>query len=321
MSSFSDQNFVKKLSELNGTQQSIQTLALWLIHHRKHSKSIIQVWYRELQKVSPQKRLTFMYLANDVIQNSKKKGPEFTRDFGSVLAEAFKVGVKDAEEKVRKSMERLLSIWEERGVYSKEFIRQVKQAKEGEITAADILSDPIPKKKRKREESKEEIKEEVKIIKPEEIENIDSEELVKKLSDLENSASCDAAVREQIAALPPEVSDISQLTKINDKESARRLSGIVDDACLLLSEYNKRLTDELEDRKKVAKMLRGFIIAQRNQLVNAEKRLSEYKVKLAKVTTVRQELKSHIDNLPDITLLPRVTGGLAPLPSAGDLFH
>ena len=50
MSSFSDQNFVKKLTELNGTQQSIQTLSLWLIHHRKHSKSIIQVWYRELQK-------------------------------------------------------------------------------------------------------------------------------------------------------------------------------------------------------------------------------------------------------------------------------
>ena len=44
-----------------------------------------------------------------------------------------------------------------------------------------------------------------------------SEELVKKLSDLENSASCDAAVREQIAALPPEVSDISQLAKINGK--------------------------------------------------------------------------------------------------------
>ena len=36
---------------------------------------------------------------------------------------------RDAEDKVRKSMERLLSIWEERGVYSKEFIKQVRQAK------------------------------------------------------------------------------------------------------------------------------------------------------------------------------------------------
>ena len=50
MSSFSDANFAKKLNELNNTQQSIQTLSLWLIHHRKHSKVIVHVWHRELQK-------------------------------------------------------------------------------------------------------------------------------------------------------------------------------------------------------------------------------------------------------------------------------
>ena len=50
MSSFSDNNLAKKLNELNGTQQSIQTLSLWLIHHRKHAKTIVQVWLRELKK-------------------------------------------------------------------------------------------------------------------------------------------------------------------------------------------------------------------------------------------------------------------------------
>lgn len=34
------------------------------------------------------RKLTFLYLANDVIQNSKKKGPEFTRDFEGVLVDA-----------------------------------------------------------------------------------------------------------------------------------------------------------------------------------------------------------------------------------------
>lgn len=48
--------------------------------------------------------------------------------------------------------------------------------------------------------------------------------------------------------------------------------------------------------------------------------LQEYKQKLARVTQVRKELKSHIQSLPDLSLLPSVTGGLAPLPSAGDLF-
>ena len=39
-------------------------------------------------------RLTFMYLANDVIQNSKKKGPEFTREFATVLPDAYKFATK-----------------------------------------------------------------------------------------------------------------------------------------------------------------------------------------------------------------------------------
>lgn len=49
--------------------------------------------------------------------------------------------------------------------------------------------------------------------------------------------------------------------------------------------------------------------------------LQEYTEKLEKVYVVRQEVKSHIQNLPDLTQLPDVTGGLAPLPSAGDLFN
>ena len=50
MSSFTDSSLVKKLTELNNTQQGIQTLSLWLIHHRKHSKTVVQTWYRELEK-------------------------------------------------------------------------------------------------------------------------------------------------------------------------------------------------------------------------------------------------------------------------------
>lgn len=48
--------------------------------------------------------------------------------------------------------------------------------------------------------------------------------------------------------------------------------------------------------------------------------IQDYKEKLKKVCAVRSEVKSHISNLPDLTQLPDVTGGLAPLPSAGDLF-
>uniref|UniRef100_A0A670ZLG7 Regulation of nuclear pre-mRNA domain containing 1B n=1 Tax=Pseudonaja textilis TaxID=8673 RepID=A0A670ZLG7_PSETE len=89
MSSFSESALERKLSELSNSQQSVQTLSLWLIHHRKHAGPIVVVWHRELRKAKSSRKLTFLYLANDVIQNSKKKGPEFTKEFESVLVDAF----------------------------------------------------------------------------------------------------------------------------------------------------------------------------------------------------------------------------------------
>ena len=42
----------------------------------------------------------------------------------------------------------------------------------------------------------------------------------------------------------------------------------------------------------------------------------EYQSKLEKVTAVKRELQSHLENLPDLSKLPNPV----PLPSAGDLF-
>ncbi|CAG2195827.1 RTT103 [Mytilus edulis] len=246
MSSFTDSNFVKKLSELNNTQQSIQTLSLWLIHHRKHSKTITQVWLRELQKVRPSMRLIYMYLANDVIQNSKKKGPEFTRDFATVMTDAFASATKDAEEKVKKSVDRILNIWQERGVYSKNTIDKIKSGTGNQIIHKSAISDiaaeinlkrgrdkkkveeyvpvnkvkdpqPVdaapPNKKKKKEEMLS-LREEIELMSKDDTSGPpDAEELVKRLSDLEHSASSDAAVREKIAALPRKCLMLTTLPK------------------------------------------------------------------------------------------------------------
>ena len=67
-------------------------------------------------------------------------------------------------------------------------------------------------------------------------------------------------------------------------------------------------------------MIKDFLAAQKDLLAQAEERLEIYRDKLDKVNTIKDDLKSHIQSLPDLTQLPDVTGGLAPLPSAGDLF-
>ncbi|KAM9444959.1 regulation of nuclear pre-mRNA domain-containing protein 1B isoform 2-T2 [Clarias gariepinus] len=328
MSSFSESALEKKLSELSNSQQSVQTLSLWIIHHRKHSSAIVRVWHKELKKAKSSRKLTFLYLANDVIQNSKKKGPEFTRDFEGVLVDACSHVARETDESCRKHMERLLNIWQERSLYRSDFIQQLKLAIEDSNSP-----------RHKSAEEKKGVKRTIQKVQEEEEEEDDddyrahyspheadtngpqlTEELVKALQDLENAASGDATVRQKIASLPQEVQDVSLLEKITDKEAADKLSKTVDEACLLLAEYNGRLAAELEDRRQLARMLTEYINSQKEALSEREKKLEEYKQKLARVTQVRKELKSHIQSLPDLSLLPNVTGGLAPLPSAGDLF-
>ena len=50
MAGFTESALEKKLDGLTNSQQSIQCLSLWLIHHRKHHNKIVKVWFEELRK-------------------------------------------------------------------------------------------------------------------------------------------------------------------------------------------------------------------------------------------------------------------------------
>ncbi|XP_045383967.1 regulation of nuclear pre-mRNA domain-containing protein 1A isoform X4 [Lemur catta] len=257
----------------------------------------------------PNRKLTFLYLANDVIQNSKRKGPEFTKDFAPVIVEAFKHVSSETDESCKKHLGRVLSIWEERSVYENDVLEQLKQALYGD------------KKPRKR------TYEQIKVDENENCSSLGSPseppqtlDLVRALQDLENAASGDAAVHQRIASLPVEVQEVSLLDKITDKESGERLSKMVEDACMLLADYNGRLAAEIDDRKQLTRMLADFLRCQKEALAEKEHKLEEYKRKLARVSLVRKELRSRIQSLPDLSRLPNVTGSHMHLPFAGDIY-
>jgi regulator of Ty1 transposition protein 103 len=50
MTGFTESALIKRLMDLNPSQQSIQTLSLWLIHHRKHHPTIVKIWFKEMCK-------------------------------------------------------------------------------------------------------------------------------------------------------------------------------------------------------------------------------------------------------------------------------
>ncbi|XP_054620145.1 regulation of nuclear pre-mRNA domain-containing protein 1A-like isoform X1 [Dunckerocampus dactyliophorus] len=286
MSSFSEAALEKKLSELSNSQQSVQTLSLWLIHHRKHSKTIVNVWFNELIKAQVSRKLTFLYLANDVIQNSKKKGPEFTQDFAPVIVDAFKHVHRDGEDGCKKHLGRVLSIWQERAVYDNDLLEQLSQV---------LYSDKKPKKR-----SYESIQaaDEDFASRSSPVEPPQTSELIRALQELENATSGDSLLRQRISSLPAEVQDASLLHRITDKESGERISRLVDDACMLLADYSGRLAAEVDDRRQLTRTLTSFLQSQKDGLVQNEQKLEEYKRKLARVTQVRKELRSRLNNLP-----------------------
>ncbi|XP_064115585.1 regulation of nuclear pre-mRNA domain-containing protein 1B-like isoform X2 [Macrobrachium nipponense] len=364
MATFNEGSLKKKLDDLNVSTQSIQTVSLWLIHHKKHAHTVVNVWYKELVAASESRKLTFMYLANDVIQNSKKKGPEYNKEFGNKLGKVFEhLGSLRLDEKSTRGLNRLLSVWDERNVFESEDIATYRKnlsragSTGGEVE--EIKRNHHEKKVKDKEAKKREytgkyevhtskkLRKEIDAYHPstpeprvrKESENEMSlfggsphassppadppepEQLIEALQELENAATSDALVREKIANLPAEVSDVSLLSKLQDTSQGRALSEKVEEALAMLEAYNKRLAEEMEARKAVARMLHDYIAHQKDLLAQAEETLEEHRLKQGKVKKVREELRAHLQNLPDISKLPSIKrGGLAPLPSAGDLF-
>ncbi|XP_026748495.2 serine/threonine-protein kinase pakG isoform X2 [Galleria mellonella] len=116
---FNTLTFEKKLVQLKDTQESIQSLSSWCLKQRAHHKKIVSSWLNVLKRVKVEQRLVLFYLANDVIQYSKRKNYEFVESWGLNLQKATPL-VRD--EKVRTKILRIFKIWEQRGVYDDEFL-------------------------------------------------------------------------------------------------------------------------------------------------------------------------------------------------------
>ena len=107
----------KKLRALTASQASIQTLSLWLVHHRADAADAVSVWLEELLEAPEGKKLSMMYLANDALLQSRKKGDELKTAFAAVLEEAVLDLNRNSSTKALEKVDRILRIWGDRGVY------------------------------------------------------------------------------------------------------------------------------------------------------------------------------------------------------------
>ncbi|XP_042425399.1 regulation of nuclear pre-mRNA domain-containing protein 1A-like [Zingiber officinale] len=115
--SFNGQILVDKLARLNNSQQSIETLSHWCIFHRNKAKQVVETWEHQFYCSPREQRISFLYLANDILQNSRRKGLEFINEFWKVLPDALSDAFANGGDIGRNTVQRLVNIWEERKVF------------------------------------------------------------------------------------------------------------------------------------------------------------------------------------------------------------
>ncbi|KAJ8925437.1 hypothetical protein NQ315_009270 [Exocentrus adspersus] len=80
--------FEKQLTSLKDSQDSINTCCQWCLQNRSHHKKIVNAWLNVLKRVKVEQRLILFYLANDVVQYSKRRNYEYVESWGTALQKA-----------------------------------------------------------------------------------------------------------------------------------------------------------------------------------------------------------------------------------------
>ncbi|KAI9879784.1 MAG: hypothetical protein M1830_007226 [Pleopsidium flavum] len=115
---YTDDAVKAKLSALNETQESIVTVAQWVMFHRRHADRTGQLWLQRLKDSGANKRLNLIYLANEVAQQSKaRRKDDFLIAFSPIIADATATAYKGATNEVQQKLRRVVEVWRQRQIF------------------------------------------------------------------------------------------------------------------------------------------------------------------------------------------------------------
>ncbi|PYH40772.1 CTD-interacting domain-containing protein [Aspergillus saccharolyticus JOP 1030-1] len=130
---YSDDAVKAKLSALNETQEGIVTVAQWVMFHRRHADRTAQLWLQKLRESPAPKRLNLIYLANEVVQQSRARRKEdFLLAFSPIIAEATATAYKGASNDIQQKLRRVIEVWRSRAIFEPS-IQDVVEARVDEI--------------------------------------------------------------------------------------------------------------------------------------------------------------------------------------------
>lgn len=127
--SYSDDAVQAKLSALNETQEAIVTVAQWIMFHRRYADRTAHLWMNRVKDSPPNKRLSLIYLANEVVQQSKaRRRVEFVAAFSPIMAEGTSAAYKGAPYEIQQKIRRVIEVWRQRQIFDTSVQDQVEKS-------------------------------------------------------------------------------------------------------------------------------------------------------------------------------------------------
>ncbi|XP_056272679.1 regulation of nuclear pre-mRNA domain-containing protein 2a [Pseudoliparis swirei] len=288
-----DSTLEKKFRGVSNTMDSIQGLSSWCIDNKKYHSLIVRHWIKCLRKSNTSHRLNLFFVANDVIQNCKRKNAIVYRTaFADMLPEAFLLVGNEGDPKVIKSVERILSIWEERGVYSGTLITELRSS-----LVKDESPPETPGEQKTPVESKADLHSKI-------VAEFVPQALVEELSKYKKSLEEVDMREKQLAAMRIDICSSDALKRLKDKAGGKKFSKDFEEGSAQLQEFVKFFDKQIETGPPVMEALKNADIFYEMQYKEVKIVANAYQTFANRVSHLKRKLDTLKANLPDLDESP-----------------
>ncbi|XP_021397773.1 regulation of nuclear pre-mRNA domain-containing protein 2 isoform X1 [Lonchura striata] len=286
----------RKLQAVTNTMESIQGLSSWCLENKRHHSTIVYHWMKWLRRSAFPHRLNLFYLANDVIQNCKRKNAIVFRDtFAEVLPEAASL-VKDPS--VSKSIERIFKIWEDRNVYPEETILALKEALSTTFKTQKQLKESLNKPNKPWKKSQTSTNPKA-ALKSKIVAEFRPQSLIDELLLYKRSEDQIELKEKQLSTMRVDVCSTETLKCLKDKTGGKKFSKEFEEASSKLEEFVNGLDKQVKNGPSLTEALENAGIFYEAQYKEVKVVANAYKTFANRVSNLKKKLDQLKATLPD----------------------
>ncbi|XP_054033574.1 regulation of nuclear pre-mRNA domain-containing protein 2 isoform X1 [Dryobates pubescens] len=287
----------RKLQAVTNTMESIQGLSSWCLENKRHHNTIVYHWMKWLRRSAFPHRLNLFYLANDVIQNCKRKNAIVFRDtFAEVLPEAASL-VKDPS--VSKSIERIFKIWEDRNVYPEETILALKEALSTTFKTQKQLKETLNKQPNKPWKKAQTSTNPKAALKSKIVAEFRPQSLIDELLLYKRSEDQIELKEKQLSTMRVDVCSTETLKCLKDKTGGKKFSKEFEEASSKLEEFVNGLDKQVKNGPSLTEALENAGIFYEAQYKEVKVVANAYKTFANRVSNLKKKLDQLKATLPD----------------------